>query len=172
MGAVYSVALCLEADEVGRLLTSVPGLVVIEETEAPYRVHLDAPGGPLAGVVRAYDEGGWTSVTIDIDVEVYERRAAEQGRAALAAWLVELAVGLVRQPGVRYALIDEEIEAELGPREIRATHHAAIQVFEPGLAGLDALAAHPRTRRVERLPGAVVVWLRDDLSPTAPDTGE
>lgn len=69
----------------------------------------------LPCTLRAFDEEGWVSVTLEVDEEQYDAAANAAGRSVARDALVALAVVVGEATGADYVHIDEEAEAETPP---------------------------------------------------------
>jgi len=114
---------------------------------------------------RCYGEGRYVSTTIDIEEERFDVLAQRIGRHRLIERFVKLGCELLRVLKLSYVFFEEEAEADLDPETFDGTRLFGISIVPDNAPWLDNALGREDIQRVERLPGAVVIYRRTDPVP-------
>ncbi len=120
--------------------------------------------GRFPATLRAYQEEGWTSVTLDIERPVYDRLASDDRPAALEE-LLAVAAAVGAAAGCDYVHIDEEAESEVGPGQWDANQLMGITLVRRGHVSLAAARARPDVLQTRELTWGVALLRRLDPVP-------
>jgi hypothetical protein len=174
MGAFISLAFqwrgtLADLSPLDRALASA-GLAVVDPGEAAEGQRISTWTLPIASerqqlVCRCYDAGAYVSTTLDIEEERFDELAERLGRPKVIDVFVTLGAHLLRALGLRYAFFDEEAEADLDPESFDGSRLFGISIVPDDAPWLMRALERANIQRLDRLPGAVVIYRRVDPVP-------